>query len=281
MALYFATHPDRHELWGRTLNDGIEKIVRKDESDKCSYESLYSACYHLCLHAHCDVLWAVMTKWSVYIAKHLNGEYLRERREKCIEVVDDIFLHSNKHVFVKSGTTASIWIKQKINVERLKNLRKWQRSIRLVGKMSCLYRRAVERVFAPGGQGAVEAGEHFKSVAAEEKPPADKKRKREEDGVTSLDQWYFTKVVASPYAAPEMRKVLVLNGFVFNHSKKKDGTFVQTSAVKRIEGPEGDCRAWTMSGTKYELLTPEKEYVETMNREGSQIYYPEGKDLHC
>ena len=44
-----------------------------------------------------------MTKWSVYVAKHLNGEYHKERREKCVDMVDDIFLHSNKHVFVKSG----------------------------------------------------------------------------------------------------------------------------------------------------------------------------------
>lgn len=262
------------------MNDGIEKIVCKDEPNKCSYESLYSASYHLCLFAHSDVLWAVMTKWSVYIATHLNGEYLRERREKCVEMVDDIFLHSNKHVFVKSGTTASKWIKQKIAAERLMNLRRWQRAIRLVGKMACLYKRAVERVFAPGGQGALEAAEHFSSVAATEKPPADKKRKREEDAVTSIDQWYFSKVARSPYAAPEMPKLLVLNGFVYNHSKKRDGSFVQTSAVKRIEGPEGDCRAWTTSGSKYELLTPNKQYVETMNREGSQIYYPEGKDLH-
>ena len=183
MALYFRTHPDRHEEWGRALDSGLDRIVRSQDSGRCSFETLYSASYNLCIHEHTDVLWAVMTKWAEYVAKHLNGEYLKTRRQQCVEMVDDIFLYSNKHVFKKSYTTALLFTNQKIKARRCMNLKRWKRAILLLGKVAALYKRAVERVYAPGGKGAMEAGEHFKSVASAEKPSPDKKRKREESAI--------------------------------------------------------------------------------------------------
>lgn len=77
-----------------------------------------------------------------------------------------------------------------------------------------------------------------------------------------LDNWSVLPG-GGPYTAPEVGGK-VLSGLVYGHPRHQDGKHVTTS---RIEHAEGNIIT-THSGSKYELRTPDPEYIKWLKANG-------------
>lgn len=71
-----------------------------------------------------------------------------------------------------------------------------------------------------------------------------------------IEDWALVPTCGA-YSAPEMG--VSLNGHVFGHLKKSDGTLVRTS---RIVGIDADRNVITESGTRYTLGLVNKQYEQ-------------------
>lgn len=78
-----------------------------------------------------------------------------------------------------------------------------------------------------------------------------------------LEQWSTCRLGDDPYVPPEM-SLLCLQGQVFGHARKGDGTKVTTSPIVAVDGRV----ITTASGSVYELGEPDPGFLAWLAKEG-------------
>lgn len=86
--------------------------------------------------------------------------------------------------------------------------------------------------------------------------------------IVLLENWSCAREPGNGYQAPETLRT-VLQGIVYNHPRKADGTYVTTSHVVKIDPRERT--AVTASGTHYQLGEPNPNYAEEMKKRGFSV----------
>eukprot|EP00966_Prymnesium_polylepis_P018721 431095-Prymnesium_polylepis.2 len=173
----FHQRPDRRDTWYYNLSTGFHKLLYQGTG---SFEQLYSSCYNLVLHGHKDDVEDLVVEYGCLIGGMFGSSPLwKQERENMIQLFCDVCSYLDrplKSKKLRSCAAVRPTLELYAKYRNLKNRRRWQLYGKIVGALACLGRRAAERQFAPGGEGALEAAKEFESLAGSAERPAKRAR---------------------------------------------------------------------------------------------------------
>ena len=85
-----------------------------------------------------------------------------------------------------------------------------------------------------------------------------------------IENWYLGGNQQGLYSAPETRRNTI-SGQVFGNQKFHDGKWITTSWIVAISG----CEIETVSGSVYQLGSPDGQYMEWCRENGCHIPTPD------